>query len=333
MQNEEVAEQSVHDNGREGKQSTKKTKGSGKIKRKINDRRSIEEISNIAREPSNEVGMAVFTEDGNDVVIEVTCNQESEFLSEDSDDYQEDIMNIKEAEFEDALAAAEENTNASALEDMEMVTEVPLEIRQMYEEGVANQKRQSLELEKSREEINALKALIAKFKEVLTKQNFMMRNQEFEQWQKSKDDAPQPKSSQGKPQKSSKGRECVTSVGSHLNGKSNGSLITVYQQAVQPASVSETDDPDPEIQFNFKRVSTSDEEGNEAIISSDEFMDENMQIEEVIVPDAPTPPMLSTNVNQIQFADRLYDRRPEPSSSMDVGEGPLRQRYFENKSN
>ena len=78
----------------------------------------------------------------------------------------------------------------------------------------------------------------------------------------------------------------------------------------------EDEDSDPEIQFNFKRMSSSDEDAvqeNGIMTSSDEFM------EAAIGPEAPTPLVIEINENNHNFSttfvDKFYEQRPEPSTS------------------
>ena len=139
---------------------------------------------NEMQDTANHTEVAQFLEEENEVVMEVTCQQDAEFLSEDSEDeeYQEEVMEMEDREFEDAMAETE-NNNASSdsagnLAE-ETITEVPLAFRQLFKEGRENQKRQSAELADSRSEINTLKALIAKVEELLTGNKIFLYNPEF----------------------------------------------------------------------------------------------------------------------------------------------------------
>ena len=221
-----------------------------------------------------------FEEDDNDVVMEVTYQQESEFMSEDgSDDYQQEIMSMQDAEFEDAMS---KNNNATS-SDTETIVEVPPEIRKLYEDGIETQKKQTEELASSREEIRALKASVAKFEQMLAKQPILLKNPEYRirseivKPRVSTDPPSRSKSQQkhhddGK--QSSRGKEFsveqnVSEGIHHIRAKLN-STTTVYQPAVRPegGNVSEQvladlgylQSEDLEIQFNFKRSSSSEEE-------------------------------------------------------------------------
>ena len=192
--NEVAGHSASRDNGNQNKQrktqrrskkSTEQQNNSLSTSYATDEEVQEEEIQVEEVQEEQEIQTACFTEEDNEVVMEVTCNQDSKFLSEFNDDeededYQQEVMRMEESEFEEACEQVVENNNAIS-DESETVVEVPMAIRQMYEEGLQNQKRQSAELEQSQKEISQLRASIAKFEEMFAGDKILLRNPEFNQ--------------------------------------------------------------------------------------------------------------------------------------------------------
>ena len=332
---ENLHDDALLDNINQGKTRGRRDRSRSKepSKRRKCDNSQSESDAEIEEQPTQTVH---FQEDDNDVVMEVTDQQESEFMSEenDSDDYQQQVLSMQDAEFEDAMS---ENNNAVSSE-IETVVEVPLEIRKLYEDGIQTQKKQAEELANSREEIKALKDSVARFEQMFSKQPIYLKNPEY----RIRSEVVKPKRSNETPDHSkarrpkqpehrrqSRGKDVNVEhyVNEGLSQIRSNSATTVYQPAVMPESNIMTDQmmaelgfmqmEDPEIHFNFKRSSSSEEENehdNGCMVSSDEFVDEqptnldelnNLGMEGVAdVCEQPLP-----------FSDRFYEREPEPSTS------------------
>ena len=356
-----VAEQQVNSGRHDDQpkqQNFKERKTSKSANQQKNKRRKVAQMETVSSEAiendeleakaiEKHSSQVQFREEDNEIVMEVTCQQDSEFLSKESedeesendDDHYQEVMEMEDREFEEALAAGENNnTSADSSEEIKTLTKVPHKFRQQVEEGLINQKRQSLELESSKNEIRALKALIAKFEEILSGQKIWIRNPEFEVVDQQQGSKKQRLQHCGQEQVYNR-RVTLTNKGkghSPTSLRDKLSTATIYQQAIKPMKDRENsgnacldrlqqgegcgdDDSNHEIQFNFNRFSTSEEEGDNdgdvgMVNSSDEFVG--------LALDTPTPPVTlddqsnRANANKcLIISDKFYDRQPKLGTS------------------